>query len=139
MPFGAAVLVGATRAREFKVAHYRKSGVGDTIGQMRACLLLLALGCLILNDAWGANKPIPLTLEGGRLSGSASWRFCKFHRIVAILILMGIPEQRMCSYSCVVQGARRYIEPFVRDQEQSSSVLMYRGENVLVAQRSIIL
>jgi hypothetical protein len=31
---------------------------------MRVRLLLLALGCLISNDAWGADKAIPLTLEG---------------------------------------------------------------------------
>jgi hypothetical protein len=117
----------------------RKSGVSDTIGPMRGRLLLLALGCLISNEAWGADKPIPLTLEGRTTLRLGELAVLQIHWTVAILILRGIPEQGMCSYSCVVQGARRYIEPFVLDQEQSSSVLMYRGENVLAVRRSIIL
>ena len=31
---------------------------------MRVRLLLLALGCLISSDAWSADKPVLLTLEG---------------------------------------------------------------------------
>ncbi len=31
---------------------------------MRVCILLLALGCLISSDAWSADKPVLLTLEG---------------------------------------------------------------------------
>src|SRR5579859_3032605 len=34
------------------------------ITPMRVCRLLLPFGCLILSEAWGADKPIPLTLEG---------------------------------------------------------------------------
>jgi hypothetical protein len=30
---------------------------------MRVCRLLLAFGCLILSEAWSADKPAPLTLE----------------------------------------------------------------------------
>ena len=45
----------------------------------------------------------------------------------------------MCLCSFVVQEARRYIAPFVLDQEQSSSVLKDQRENVLAAQRSIVL
>jgi hypothetical protein len=30
---------------------------------MRACGLLLAFGCLLSSDAWGAGRPTPLTLE----------------------------------------------------------------------------
>jgi hypothetical protein len=39
-------------------------GVSDTIRPMRGCILLLALGCLISRDAWSAEKPVLLTLEG---------------------------------------------------------------------------
>ena len=46
--------------------------------------------------------------------------------------------QEKCLCSFAVREAKYYIGPFVLDQEQSSSVLMYRGENVLAAQRSII-
>ena len=31
---------------------------------MRVCRLVLAFGCLISSEAWGVDKPIPLTLEG---------------------------------------------------------------------------
>jgi hypothetical protein len=41
-----------------------KHGVGDTIRPMRVCSLLLAFGCLISSDAWSADKPTLLTLEG---------------------------------------------------------------------------
>ncbi len=72
------------------------------------------------------------------LSTSANWRFCTFPQVVAILILTEIREQEKCSCSFAVREAKYYIGPFVLDQEQSSSVLMYQGENVLAAQRSII-
>ena len=31
---------------------------------MRACILLLAFGSMISGDAWGADQPTPLALEG---------------------------------------------------------------------------
>src|SRR5436190_5315774 len=34
------------------------------ITPMRVCRLLLAFGCLISSEAWGADKPTSLTLEG---------------------------------------------------------------------------
>jgi hypothetical protein len=46
-------------------------------------------------------------------------RFCKFLRIAAIPILMEIQGLGMRSCSFVIQGAQRYIVPFVLEMKQS--------------------
>ena len=58
---GSVGLGSLTRSRRTGV---RKSRVSDKIGPVRVCRLVLAFGCLISSEAWGADKPTSLTLEG---------------------------------------------------------------------------
>ena len=68
----------------------------------------------------------------------ANWRSCKFPRIAAIRIFVGIRGQEMYCCSFVVRDTECCIAPYGLDRAQSLSVLMYQTENALAAQRSII-
>jgi hypothetical protein len=87
---------------------------------MRVCGLLLIFGFLIQVIPGVPINPLRWLWRETQLSVLASWRFWKFHQIVAIPILTEVPEREMRLLSLVIQSALLSIVPFVPDKKQSS-------------------
>ena len=131
LPLTSAIL----EAAEWRIEERRN----DTIGPMNACIRRLAFGCLISTVAWGADKPVPLILEGRTT----------LH--VGELAVLQIPADRRYSHFDGNTGAgnvlvlvrrSRHTALYRAVREGPGTIVIGpddRRENVLAAQRSIIL